>query len=241
MSRSTPLQQRIRESKIAKDNMRATILISPPALEVISNIRSEPNTEPEPITPSEVQDVPNPLEPVDIKKKKKNIATHYVDYKAVSRMWAIERSMKEDKHAKAELSKSEKRKKKVESKSELDTKRILRYRRQQFIGHAGGMMEMAGLLRYTFSDIEDIDNVQDNLRANLLVGALLELGDILYKKDTEEIAALVARGSQFRNTATDKRMISPVNPLLSIHESLLTSSEIQSLLFAKNREAAKQK
>jgi len=233
MSRSTPLQQRIRDSKIAKDNMKATTPIAPPELEVISNIRSEPNTEPEPITSSVVQDVPNPLEPVDIKKGKKNIPTHYVDYNAMSRMWAIERAMKVDKQAKAELSKSEKRKKKVESKSELDTNRILRYQRQQFLTHAGGMMDMTGFLRYTFPDNEDADNNQDNLRANLLVGALLELGDILSQKDTEEIAALVSRGSKFRQTEPDKRMISIVNPRFATCDTVMSASAFESLKFHK--------
>lgn len=235
MSRSISVQQRIRESKIAQDNMKAAKPIASPVIEVISNIRSEANTKAEPITPPSIQGVPNPLQQVDIKKTKKNIATHYIDYKAMWRMVALEASMKEDKQVKAERLKNEKRKNKVEIKTESDTKRILRYQRSRFISHAGGMLDMTGFLRYTYSDNENTDNPQDNLRANLIVGALLELGDILSQKDTEELAALVARGSQFRNTDPDKRMISIVNPNLTTTESVMTNWEFEAYKFSKKK------
>jgi len=75
-----------------------------------------------------------------------------------------------------------------------------RIRRTRELTHIGGMCEMVGLMRFRFGPGETPDNDQDDLRANLLVGALLKLSEQLEQATPEERAERAAAGDKFRNT-----------------------------------------
>ena len=61
--------------------------------------------------------------------------------------------------------------------SRKQEKKASRENRNRILMHAGGLMDMTGLLRYCFAQSDEFDNPQDNLRANLLVGSLLHLSE----------------------------------------------------------------
>lgn len=90
--------------------------------------------------------------------------------------------------------------------------------RTRIVAHAGGMMEMTGLLECRFIDSSERDNVQDNLRANLLVGALLKLAHQLSEASAEELQSLTARGKQYRELRPAVRVVPKVNPLIILGE-----------------------
>lgn len=93
-----------------------------------------------------------------------------------------------------------------------------RKKRTQIVAHAGGMMEIAGLLEYRFIGTADRDNPQDDLRANLLVGALLELARHLSAAPVSKLEKLTADGKAYRTTKPAARQIPKVNPLIALAE-----------------------
>jgi hypothetical protein len=80
--------------------------------------------------------------------------------------------------------------------------------------HAGGMMKMVGLLEYRFFNSDERDNDQDDLRANLLVGALLFLADKMMGLREDELEKLESRGAQYRAQNPKDRVVPSVNPLV---------------------------
>ena len=102
----------------------------------------------------------------------------------------------------------------IAASNKLD-KRANRQGRTRILIHAGGLMEMTGLLKYCFKDAKDFDNYQDNLRANLLVGALLHLSGHLSSASSEILAKLEHSGSEFRATKRIDRRIAPTNTLIA--------------------------
>jgi hypothetical protein len=99
--------------------------------------------------------------------------------------------------------------------SNKSDKKVNRQARTRILIHAGGLMEMTGLLDYCFKDEKDFDNYQDNLRANLLVGALLHLSDHLSTSSSEILSKLEKSGSEFRATRRIDRRVAPVNSLIA--------------------------
>lgn len=93
-----------------------------------------------------------------------------------------------------------------------------RRKRTHLVSHAGGMMEMAGLLEYRFIGSTERDNPQDDLRANLLVGALLSLAHHLSTAPSSELEQLTANGKAYRTTKPSARQIPKVNPLVLLAE-----------------------
>lgn len=93
-------------------------------------------------------------------------------------------------------------------------KKAARENRSRILMHAGGLMEMTGLLRYCFADAEEFDNPQDNLRANLLVGSLLHLSEYLNTCSPEELSKISAQGKLFRKSDRSARPLSETNPSL---------------------------
>lgn len=91
-------------------------------------------------------------------------------------------------------------------------KKSSREKRSRVLIHAGGLLEMTGLLAYTFPEGERFDNYQDNLRANLLVGALLTLSQQLHDASPQQLATLAQAGRQFRKTDKAARKVVKVNP-----------------------------
>lgn len=80
--------------------------------------------------------------------------------------------------------------------------------------HAGGMMKMVGLLEYRFFNSDERDNDQDDLRANLLVGALLFLADKMNCLSEDELEKLEGRGAEYRAQNPRDRVIPRINPLV---------------------------
>lgn len=80
--------------------------------------------------------------------------------------------------------------------------------------HAGGMLEMTGLLRYVYPEGVETDNTQDRLIANLLVGAFQKLSNELEESSVEDLAILWASGHNFRREYKKDRELPKVNPKL---------------------------
>lgn len=93
-------------------------------------------------------------------------------------------------------------------------KKSSREKRSRVLIHAGGLLEMTGLLQYTFPEGERFDNYQDNLRANLLVGALLSLSEQLRDATPQQLSTLAQSGRAFRKMDKAQRKIAKVNPSL---------------------------
>jgi len=81
--------------------------------------------------------------------------------------------------------------------------------------HAGGMVEMTGLMRYVYPEGVKSDNPQDMLIANLLVGAFQKLAYDLETMPVEELQELWGCGQKFRREAKKDRVLPKVNPNLS--------------------------
>lgn len=114
-------------------------------------------------------------------------------------------------------------------------KKASRENRNRILMHAGGLMDMTGLLRYCFAQSEDFDNPQDNLRANLLVGSLLHLSEYLYDCKPEELARIEAVGKSFRKSEKATRHLSETNPGLTNAKSVRPLLMHESQQQQKNR------
>ena len=99
-------------------------------------------------------------------------------------------------------------------------KKATRENRNRILMHAGGLMDMTGLLRYCFVQSEEFDNPQDNLRANLLVGSLLHLSEYLHNCSPEDLAKIEASGKSFRSADKKKRNLTGTNPALTNAKSV---------------------
>ena len=82
--------------------------------------------------------------------------------------------------------------------------------------HAGGIVEMTGLLRYVYPDDVIHDNEQDALIANLLAGVLLKVGSTLEKASVDDLKNLWEQGQDFRNKNKADRVVSNINPNLDL-------------------------
>lgn len=99
-------------------------------------------------------------------------------------------------------------------------KKDTRENRNRILMHAGGLMDMTGLLRYCFVQSEEFDNPQDNLRANLLVGSLLHLSEFLNNCSPEDLAKIEAAGKSFRSADKKNRNLTGTNPALTNAKSV---------------------
>lgn len=81
--------------------------------------------------------------------------------------------------------------------------------------HSGGMVHMVGLHRYVYSDDEVRDNPQDALIANLLVGSLLKVSQVLEKAPIDDLKGLWNAGRAFRQQKQVDRKLASVNPHLA--------------------------
>ena len=99
-------------------------------------------------------------------------------------------------------------------------KKATRENRNRILMHAGGLMDMTGLLRYCFVQSEEFDNPQDNLLANLLVGSLLHLSEYLHNCSPEDLAKIEASGKSFRRADKKKRNLTGTNPALTNAKSV---------------------
>ncbi len=81
--------------------------------------------------------------------------------------------------------------------------------------HAGGMLEMTGLLRYVYPEDVEADNPQDKLIANLLVGAFQKLSYDLESMSVEELQELWSLGQKFRLQYKRDRELTKVNSNLN--------------------------
>lgn len=89
--------------------------------------------------------------------------------------------------------------------------------RTRLLSHFGGIAEMCGLLEYRFNSSKR-DNVQDNLCANLLAGALLDLSQRLSISSEEDLQKLAEAGKNYRAQCPDSRHVPPVNPIIALGE-----------------------
>lgn len=99
-------------------------------------------------------------------------------------------------------------------------KKATRENRNRILMHAGGLMDMTGLLRYCFAQSEEFDNPQDNIRANLLVGSLLHLSEYLYNCSPDDLAKIEAAGKLFRSSDKKNRNLIGTNPALTNAKSV---------------------
>lgn len=90
--------------------------------------------------------------------------------------------------------------------------------------HAGGMVEMTGLMRYVYPEGCESDNPQDSLIANLLVGAFQVVADSLENMSVEKLESLWVRGQNFRKASKKERTLPKVNPNL---DELINSVKIR--------------
>ncbi len=90
--------------------------------------------------------------------------------------------------------------------------------------HAGGMVEMTGLMRYVYPEGCESDNPQDSLIANLLVGAFHNLASDLESMSVEELQELWVKGQNFRKASKKERTLPKVNPNL---DELINSVKIR--------------
>ena len=101
--------------------------------------------------------------------------------------------------------------------AQIDKKRR-REQRTRLLSHAGGMMEMVGLLNVRFYGTTERDNDQDDLRANLLVGALLDLAHRLSIAPATELLRYTEAGREYRQARPSNRTVPKTNPLLVLNE-----------------------
>lgn len=80
--------------------------------------------------------------------------------------------------------------------------------------HAGGFLDMTGMLHYQYPEKSLYDNEQDALMAYLLVGKLLEAAKELEEANIDEIKRLYAVGKTFRDCDKASREVPGVNPRL---------------------------
>lgn len=106
----------------------------------------------------------------------------------------------------------EKMNRRMQAADRKKSRKADRIGRSRVLIHAGGILDMTGLLRYRFKDKSDYDNPQDDLRANLLCGAFLKLSEILSNASELEIQEITAKGKQFRLQRMSDREIPEVNP-----------------------------
>ncbi|MDN5502879.1 MAG: hypothetical protein L0H10_03510 [Comamonas sp.] len=99
-------------------------------------------------------------------------------------------------------------------------KKATRENRNRILMHAGGLLDMTGLLRYCFNNADEFDNPQDNLRANLLVGSLLHLSEYLYNCSPDDLAKIEAAGKLFRSSDKKNRDLIGTNPALTNAKSV---------------------
>lgn len=98
--------------------------------------------------------------------------------------------------------------------SRKQEKKASRENRNRILMHAGGLMDMSGLLRYCFAQSDEFDNPQDNLRANLLVGSLLHLSEYLNNCSPADLEKIEASGKSFRRSDKKNRTLAGINPSL---------------------------
>ena len=145
---------------------------------------------------------------------------------------AIEAKLKESvnsaKTKKQELIEAQELKAKLEKEAKENNKKIRRLQNEsnkadsyvnrnkdyRLKAHAGGMLEMTGLLRYVYPDGFESDNKQDRLIANLLVGAFQKLSNELEKASIEELETLWISGQNFRKGYKKERELPTVNSKL---------------------------
>lgn len=82
--------------------------------------------------------------------------------------------------------------------------------------HAGGIIEMTGLMRYVYPNNVLHDNEQDALIANLLAGVLLKVGSTLEKANADELKNLWEQGRDFRKLKKADRVLPKVNSNLDL-------------------------
>lgn len=114
----------------------------------------------------------------------------------------------------AEAAKVKKDIKNLEAKSRKAEREALRFRDGRVKMHAGGMLEMTGLLGYAYIDDRIRDNYQDNLIANLLVGILNRVSNTLESASVDELEKVWIEGRDFRRLDIADRKISELNPNL---------------------------
>lgn len=110
-------------------------------------------------------------------------------------------------HAKKQLREAEVTLKSLEAKEARKTLTRIK-------AHAGGMMKMVGLLEYRFLNSHERDNDQDDLRANLLVGALLFLADKMAGLGADDLEELENRGAEYRTQNPKDRSVPGVNSIV---------------------------
>ncbi len=146
---------------------------------------------------------------------------------------AIEAKLKESvnsaKTKKQELIEAQELKAKLEKEAKENNKKIRRLQNEsnkadsyvnrnkdyRLKAHAGGMLEMTGLLRYVYPDGFESDNKQDRLIANLLVGAFQKLSYDLESMSIEELQELWGLGQKFRKEYKRDRELPKVNSNLN--------------------------
>lgn len=152
-----------------------------------------------------------------------------IDMKSEAEL-AIEEKLKESvdtaKSKKQLLIEAQELKKKLEKEAKETSKKIRRLQNEskkadsyvnrnkdyRLKAHAGGMLEMTGLLRYVYPEGYDSDNPQDRLIANLLVGSFQKLAYDLETMPIEELQELWGLGQKFRNEYKKDRELPKVNP-----------------------------
>ena len=82
--------------------------------------------------------------------------------------------------------------------------------------HAGGMLEMTGLMRYIYPDGVETDNPQDRLIANLLVGTMLRAAKAIENIGIDELQKVWESGRDFRKQNKGDRFQPKVNENLNL-------------------------
>ena len=91
--------------------------------------------------------------------------------------------------------------------------------------HAGGMLEMTGLMRYVYPEGVDTDNPQDRLIANLLVGIILRASEAIKNVSDDELHKIWLLGQDFRKQQKSIRTLPKVNENLKLLFEKLKTSE----------------
>ena len=143
---------------------------------------------------------------VEIENKVKAVESKIVENK--KHVSETERKRTELKKQIAELSKEIVKQRAKETKYAKEEKR---YKQTRIKVHAGGMLDMTGLLRYVYPDDVKPDNPQDALIANLLVGLFLRIGNTLENANVDDLQKLWESGRDFRKQNINERVLPGVN------------------------------
>lgn len=119
---------------------------------------------------------------------------------------------------KSRIAQLEKQQREELAKERRLTKLKERALRTRLLSHFGGIGEMCGLLQYRFIGSSRRDNIQDDLRANLLAGALLDLAQRLSIASEQELLKLSKAGQAYRAQRPAARQVPPTNPLIALGE-----------------------